>query len=322
MDDTSRGVEDQDVNRRTSQIRTEIEQTRDELTETIDAIQDKLSPGNLVADAKARVKTAASERIRDMTETATDTAQSMMEYGRYATDRMTGSVAQNPIPTALVGIGAAWLIMNRSQASRDAQWRGRPSQSGFPGRAEYVEQSGFAGGNTIPAVIAAIGLAWLAFSEGGGSRSIGPSRADWSPEDARRRIGARADETMSRVGESASQLASRAQEYAGDVTERAQDYATEAADALRWRGRQAQNELQRMMYERPWLVGAGALAAGAAIGLALPETERENEWLGQARDGAVDKAQDMARQAVSNVQEAAGDMAGDIARRVVQGQPS
>jgi ElaB/YqjD/DUF883 family membrane-anchored ribosome-binding protein len=321
MDDTSRGLEDQDVSRRTSRIRSEIEQTRDELTETIDAIQDKLSPGNLVADAKERVKSAASERIRDMTETATETAQSMMEYGRYATDRMSGSVAQNPIPAALVGVGAAWLIMNRAQSSRDVRWRGRPSQSGFPGRAEYVEPTGFADGNTIPAVIAAVGLAWLAFAEGGRGRSTAPSREDWSSPDDRR-MGARAEETLSRVGDSASQLAARAQEYADDVTERAQDYATGAADALRSRGRQAQNELQRMMYERPWLVGAGALAAGAAIGLALPETERENEWLGQARDGAVDKAQDMARQAVSNVQEVAGDMAGDIARRVVKGEPS
>ena len=37
------------------------------------------------------------------------------------------------------------------------------------------------------------------------------------------------------------------------------------------------------------------LALGAVIGMALPETEKENEWMGETRDQMLDRAQDMAR---------------------------
>ena len=64
-----------------------------------------------------------------------------------------------------------------------------------------------------------------------------------------------------------------------------------------------------------WLI----LLIGAAIGLALPETERENEWLGEAREGVVDRAQELARNAASTVQEVAGEAAGQVVSRVVSG---
>ena len=51
-----------DADERTRQIRDEIAETRVELTETIDAIQEKLTPRNIVASATDRVRTAATER--------------------------------------------------------------------------------------------------------------------------------------------------------------------------------------------------------------------------------------------------------------------
>lgn len=38
----------------TDEIRSQIEQTRAEMSETIDAIQERLSPGRLIADAQQR----------------------------------------------------------------------------------------------------------------------------------------------------------------------------------------------------------------------------------------------------------------------------
>jgi hypothetical protein len=74
-----------------------------------------------------------------------------------------------------------------------------------------------------------------------------------------------------------------------------------------------------MTRENPLAVGAGALLLGALAGLAIPETERENELLGETRDSMVDKAQEVARTATTRVQDAAGDLVADAASRFVGG---
>ena len=45
------------------QIQAEIADTREELSETIDALQEKLRPSNIVSDATDRVKTATTEKV-------------------------------------------------------------------------------------------------------------------------------------------------------------------------------------------------------------------------------------------------------------------
>ena len=105
-----------------------------------------------------------------------------------------------------------------------------------------------------------------------------------------------------------------------DTTERLASGAHDAARATRRTGRQAQNQLQRLMRENPLMAGAAAAVIGAAVGMALPETERENEWLGDAKETVMDRAQDVARDAATAVQEAAGDMAGEVAKTVIGGK--
>ena len=92
--------------------------------------------------------------------------------------------------------------------------------------------------------------------------------------------------------------------------------------SVRRTGQQAQAHVQRMASDNPLLVGAGALLIGAAFGLALPETERENALMGETRDSLVDRAQQMASDAAGRIQEqvgsvadAAGDMADSLAPR-------
>ena len=70
---------------RTREIEGDIEHTRAELSETIDALQEKLRPSNIVSDATDRVKTATTERVRHMAESAGETAQDMMRSTRHAT---------------------------------------------------------------------------------------------------------------------------------------------------------------------------------------------------------------------------------------------
>jgi hypothetical protein len=86
---------------------------------------------------------------------------------------------------------------------------------------------------------------------------------------------------------------------------------------MRRMARRRQNQVQRMVNNNPVLVGAAALLLGAAFGLAVPETETENELMGEARENVVARARDVARDAANEVQEAANTVA-DAALRKAQ----
>ena len=60
-----------------------------------------------------------------------------------------------------------------------------------------------------------------------------------------------------------------------------------------------------MLRESPLTVGALAVGAGAAIGLAVPQTRQEHEVMGEARDTLVEKAQEKAEEAQEKVQRVA-----------------
>jgi hypothetical protein len=104
-------------------------------------------------------------------------------------------------------------------------------------------------------------------------------------------------------------------ESASQLTSRARDYAADTADSARSMARRRTNQMQRMVHDNPLLVGAGALFLGVAFGLAVPETETENEWMGDARDTVVERARSAAREAADEVQEAASTVV-DVAKKV------
>jgi hypothetical protein len=145
--------------------------------------------------------------------------------------------------------------------------------------------------NPIPGAMVGLGiagLAWLAF----GSRDNG-----WlSPQGRRFVPGMGSDTVLEGAADRAKQVTSKTGEYAREAGWKAQQTT-----------RRAQTQLQRALNENPLFIGAAALAAGAMIGMAIPETERENEWMGETRDNVVGEAQQVARSAASRVQHAATD---------------
>ena len=76
-------------NRRTDEILREIESTRSDMDHTLTAIERKLTPGQLVDQGLDYLRgSGANEFVHNLG----------------------GSVKQNPLPVALVGIGLAWLM--------------------------------------------------------------------------------------------------------------------------------------------------------------------------------------------------------------------
>jgi ElaB/YqjD/DUF883 family membrane-anchored ribosome-binding protein len=259
------GIDEVEVDR-VEVTRVEIERTRADMSETVDAIQDRLSPQNLKEQAKDRVKEATVARAREARSGIVDT------------------VKANPLPAALTGIGLGWLLVSaRQQGSAPPRYRAedyRVTNEYAPVADKYLPQDR---------------------TEGAEGSSAGEPLGR-----ARDKVG----ETATHAQDKAGDLAGRAQDKAGDLGSRAQDRASRLGNQARHQARRAGGGFQRMLNENPLTVGALAVGTGAAIGLAIPETSKEHEVMGEARDTVVEKAQEKAQDAQQRVQRVAEEAQG------------
>jgi ElaB/YqjD/DUF883 family membrane-anchored ribosome-binding protein len=244
--------------------RVEIERTRAGMSETVDAIQERLSPENLKEQAKDRVE-QAKDRVKEAT------VGKAQEAGSGIVD----TIRQNPLPAALTGIGLGWLFVNaRKQGSsrppyRDTVYRDAAYVEGYPPTNEYAP--------------AAPGYPSRYEGESGSStgQALGNAR--------------------DKVGETATQ----AQDKAGELASRTQDRVSNLGEQARYQAQRASGGFQRMLRENPLAVGTLAVGVGAAVGLAVPETSKEHEVMGEARDNLVDKAQEKVQETQQKAQRVA-----------------
>jgi ElaB/YqjD/DUF883 family membrane-anchored ribosome-binding protein len=103
---------------RSEDIVEDIETTRGAMTETVQAIGDRLDPANIVADAKATVREATVGKVEDMA----GNAGRMIEDAGYTAQHAGGSIVEtikrNPIPAAMAAIGIGWLATHTANGER------------------------------------------------------------------------------------------------------------------------------------------------------------------------------------------------------------
>ena len=170
--------------------------------------------------------------------------------------------------------------------------------------------------NPLPVLLTGAGLAWLMSQdvrrrreeeelfhddleptgEGGGSPG---ARARLREGAGKAREGAhRARERVGRAGERLGDAARAGRERARGVRRSASHGVREGADRVR-------SGWDRMLDEQPLLLGLFGLAAGAAIASALPPSETEDEWMGDASDSVKRRAARGAREATERARDAA-----------------
>jgi len=253
-------------------IEQEIEQTRAEMSSTIDAIQQQLSPEHLKEHAKEVVRDATIGRAQDMVSNAGESAKA-------TGSSMLDMVKQNPVPAALAGIGLGWLWMKRPKQENRVMYGAGYTPYPYP----YPQQTQY-----TPAY--------------GATQSYSPYGDGQTSQQGESKLG----HAASAVGETASNLASGASNLASGAAHMAGGAAQQVGHLPGAVGSQAQNvknNYVQMVRERPMAGGLVALSLGAAVGMLLPETQPEQRLMGEARDTVAEKAQQAAQQAMGRVQD-------------------
>lgn len=126
--------------------------------------------------------------------------------------------------------------------------------------------------NPIPTVLAGVGLVWLITASRQPSTHHGQSLKSSSRDAAER-----TKEAGHKVAEGAS-----------DVMHRVSDASRQTAESARDGLHNAREGYTQMLQERPLLVGALAVAAGATLGALLPRTSTEDRVMGELSDRGAD----------------------------------
>jgi gas vesicle protein len=124
-------------------------------------------------------------------------------------------------------------------------------------------------------------------------------------------------EAKETVSEAASGVASRA----GELKNRAGERIGEVGGEARRKTRRIKTNLEHAAEENPLFVALGAAIVGLALGMLLPGTERENELMGSARDGLVDRAEKTAERLKGAAVEAGRELKETVRTEIEEHKP-
>ena len=252
----------------TSDIRSQIDRTREDMGETIDAIQDRLSPRNMVAQAAGSMRDATVDKVRGLAQSAQEHLPSWGSQRRrpgsnasdgYSTNGLMETIRENPLPAALAAASIAWLAVRIRRAPRP-RTSDRAIHGSSQGSDAYAHEA---------------------------------------------RIDVHVDPTQGAHSLSGSESGNWGR-------------ATGSHRGTAEQVREVKRRARRLTDQNPLAAGAMAAAVGVAIGLTIPETAREDELMGEARDALVERGRQTVRDAAGRVQDAAAEVqrvAGDALTR-------
>ena len=279
LDETEAAFDD-----RTEQLKDEIDETRTQMGETIDAIQDKLSFPNLSEQVSDHV-TNAVETAKDAVYDATigKVTEVMKNIGSdISGSSIVKTAKNNPLPFLLIGAGAGLLAY---QAYAGKTKKGHTRLFDVAGKQPHTA-------GTEGSVI----------------------------DSAKEKLSSATDKVSDVAGTALNKVTGAAVAvYSGTG-----EAVTQAYGKLGDLGSSVRGQYDTQIQDHPLAVGAVALALGAAVGMAIPATRYEGQLLGNARQDLLDKAQstatDMIDKAKEVVSEAGHNIGEHMSRSAGEGQ--
>lgn len=298
-------------------IRAEIDDTRARMSDTLDALGERLNPHVLKERAKETIREATIGRVEHMARNAADRVN---ETGRSIAD----TIRENPIPAAMAGIALGWLFWNGRQSAsvRNGGSRRYNSLRGYQGYEGYERERPLGEGeynsDSEPGVIERVreraGELASTVKEKAGELT---DRVTDRAKDVAGKVSEKAHNVADRATEKAHVVADRVTEKAHNVKDRVTEKAQDVAGTVADRSRRGARRVEDMYYENPLAVGAITLAAGFAIAMGAPPTRTETELVGEKRDKLVDKVKEVALDKTEKAQHVA-ERAIDEGKRVVK----
>lgn len=296
--------------RTVDQIERDIAQERMRMSNSINELQDKFSVENIVRD----VGDIFRGRDGDM--------------GGALRRSVADTVGRNPAATALTAVGLAWMFLSatgsrdertdRSGRNADAFMRNRAdnrsvyrsddpnSWSGAQNMADYRDRSDQERRGGI-----------------GGAMRSGAGAVSGSVSDAASGMRERAHDLRERLAHGTEDFSAEAKTRIIAARQAAYDAQVAAEDAMKRGGRAAAD----MFDDQPLVMGALAVALGAAVGSLLPHSRVEDDMMGESRDRLFaeaeaiyreerDKAMAVVRSASHEAKEVMKDASSDLSDMV------
>lgn len=271
-----------------AEIERDIDRTRVDLALTLDALERKLRARHLVEKG--------FDMLRDTLGT------------NDALNRSLDVIRANPVPVAMIGIGAAWLVAsNTGVVDRLAQ-----DERVATARRRVGEMAGDLGNRAGELASNVAGRVGIGGSGASGERPLGQTGNPMVDQAGR----TGSDGWVHQVADMAQGAFRSARESSEAVLNRAGLYAGDNA------GRVA-DQIGDTFQRHPLLFGGIGIMVGALLAALLPVTRVEDELFGDTRDALWHKAQEAGEQALSQVREAATravDAASDAATETVKSE--
>ncbi len=314
------------IEKTSADLQREIDQDRQRIGNRIDAIQERMSPGQLVDEVLTYAKVSGG--------------------GEYVTN-LGQALKNNPLPVALIGVSLAWLMAKGSTPSG-------PSAASY-NVAEYPLYPANGPVRRLGPPEAENGSTYSHFSDGTGKKLKALT------DETGRRAGHFVDEAgatyrgfadasgkqIEQIADETGAMLDAASGWVSDKWEQAKGAASDmsaaasgavsslsaqtssATASLRGQTDKLNDVILKQFRDQPLVGGALAFAVGAAIGAALPHTEMEDDLLGDAADSAkekvtaasqdvVDRGKGVASEVYEKVVEVASDTHDTIKDRVVE----
>jgi len=255
------------------EIRADIERTRAEMDSTFDALDQKLTPSQLLAEAWRYTKGGSS----------------------IGAGKLWSLARQHPLPATMIGVGLGWLLVERSRSKEDdsrygaygytgegASGYGRYGRYGSSSNVDVYDRSSYFDEDVETGRLA---------SAAGAVKDAAGNAVDTVKDAAGNAIDTVKD-AASTAREKVHGLTDTVKDRASELNETAHQKATQLRNKAKYQTRKAKTGFWQMMEENPLAVGAAVLTLGAIAGFTLPSTDKEDELLGETRDHLLDKAKE------------------------------
>lgn len=299
------------TDRNPAEIEREIDKDRRRIEEKLDAIQERLSPGQMIDEVLGYVKTGGG-------------ADFVSNLGR--------SMKNNPMPVALMGVSLAWMMANQampasSDRGMDRNHDDSVDEAFYPlapvtGSVRRVGPASMENGSSYSHFTDDAGKRFRALSDATGRRA-----GHFVDETGKtyRGFADAAGQQVSDIRDEAGKLLDEASGWTASAWRETKKRMSDMGSSIRSGSNAAYASVQdqtarmgdmltRQFRDQPLVGGALAFALGAAIGAALPHTRIEDETVGDVGD----KARDTLSRKTSDLMDEGESLAADAYQKAAQ----